>query len=299
MSDIKILTSPSGERMLGYVSPLYYQSKVMLSIFQANGREFDDINTWCEEIKLQIFPQTATWGLKYWEDALDIITNEALGLEIRRQKVISKIVTKTPVNPAKMKSILEQMTKLQVDIDENVADYTFGVKFYSKEYSNIVLEQITKAIKSAKPSHLSFDLTINYVIELTLNILFSRWTSELIPQCGTFDSSGNPVKVTDGWSFEEVITNTFDKYLSEKLLVASETTYSTGQGYSIIQYISNLFSRFFSEPFLICSEDTFITSSGRSFNSSLINTHEAYLSEPMPACSEILYSIGGVLEYDS
>ena len=63
----ELLKSQSGKRMLSYVAPVYYQSRVAMAIFQANGVEFDELNLWMDEIKAQLFPQSATWALKYWK----------------------------------------------------------------------------------------------------------------------------------------------------------------------------------------------------------------------------------------
>lgn len=203
MSEISILTSAAGNRMLGYVSPVYYQSKVMQAIFQANGKAIDDLDAWCEEIKLQLFPQTATWGLKYWEDALGLPTNENINLDIRRQRVLSKITTKTPMTPAKMKAIVEQVTALPVDIEENVADYTFRVELHPDGQTPILLGDVIKAVNAAKPSHLSFELAVVYESTIAIKaevpapVLFDlAFCGEVI--CGAYPEPNDATQYSTG-----------------------------------------------------------------------------------------------------
>ena len=81
------ITSESGQRMLSYVAPIYYHSYVAMAIFQINGAEVDDLKAWTAEIKGQLFPQSATWGLKYWENELGIQINETLPIETSRDRL--------------------------------------------------------------------------------------------------------------------------------------------------------------------------------------------------------------------
>ena len=61
-------TSESAKRMLSYVSTGFYdKSYVGKWLFQVMGLEYDDARKLVEELALQMFPETATWGLKYHE----------------------------------------------------------------------------------------------------------------------------------------------------------------------------------------------------------------------------------------
>ncbi|NSW90203.1 MAG: YmfQ family protein [Firmicutes bacterium] len=166
MSDI--LTSESGIRMLGYVSPIYFQSRIMLAIFQVNGLQVDDLQSWTAGIRDQLFPQTATWGLKYWESLLGLLVNESISIETRRQKVLSRLVTRTPITPEKMKFIVEQTTSVPAEIEENIADYTFRVVIYPDGQTSIILKDVIEAVNAAKPAHLSYEIGLKYASTISL-----------------------------------------------------------------------------------------------------------------------------------
>jgi hypothetical protein len=157
---MNILTSESGKRMITYIAPIYEQSAVMQTIFECTGKEVDDLQAWCEDIKMQLFPQTATWGLSIWEQRLGIVTSANTPIEARRQAIMSKLTIRTPMTPARMKYIVESITGVSAIIEENVAPYTFWIYLLSLGNRNIDIDRLIEAVKNAKPAHLSFGYTI-------------------------------------------------------------------------------------------------------------------------------------------
>lgn len=166
----EILTSESGKKMFSYVSPIYDQSKVMQAIFECIGKEVDDLHAWCSDILNQFFPQTATWALDIWENRLGIITNTLLPIEIRRRNVLRKLTTRTPVTPSRMKSIIEAVSGVEVDIEQNIAPYTFRILLISQGSENIDVWQVNQTIKNTKPAHLSFEMLMETRAVITIGI---------------------------------------------------------------------------------------------------------------------------------
>lgn len=163
----EILTSPSGQRMLSYVAPIYYQSKVMQAIFQAIGTEIDDLHEWITEIRDQLFPQTATWGLKYWEQVLGLPTNEAVPIEQRRQTVLTKLATRTPVTPNLIKQIAQSNTGKPATVENRIGPYTFRI-IVESDGTSVDLQRLNKAINEAKPAHLTAEYGIFYKDEMNI-----------------------------------------------------------------------------------------------------------------------------------
>lgn len=157
----EILTSPSGQRMLSYVSPIYYQSKVMQAIFQVIGLEIDDLQKWVTQIREQLFPQTATWGLKYWEQVLGLPSNEAAALEERRRAILAKLAIRTPVTPSLVKQIAQNSTGKPAIVENRIGPYTFRIIIES-DGTGVDLQRLNKAIDEAKPAHLTAEYGILY-----------------------------------------------------------------------------------------------------------------------------------------
>ena len=145
-----MITSKKGQEMIKNISPIYANSKIEQAIYEAIGLEFDNADYLAEEILKQIFPQTATWGLVFWENRLNISINSNEDIEKRRQKIITKMQTKWPLTPERMASILKNYTNAEVKIIEGIDDFTFQVLL--KTYSGIgeVLKEIINKIKEIK-----------------------------------------------------------------------------------------------------------------------------------------------------
>lgn len=62
-----MIKSKNGNMMFNYISPVYEESEIIKSIFEAIGSEVDLTERQLDDIMLQLFTQTATWGgLVFW-----------------------------------------------------------------------------------------------------------------------------------------------------------------------------------------------------------------------------------------
>lgn len=155
MSDFDIEhfpTSPAALRMMSRISPIYDRSYVGKWIFQVMGLEMDDARLRFEELRLQAFPETATWGLMYWEQRYGITPATGQTLEERRRAVLLKRNAREPINPKKLERIIQTMTGMEATVTENVAPYTFSVEIRS-DGSPIDFDAVMSKLKRIKPSH--------------------------------------------------------------------------------------------------------------------------------------------------
>lgn len=150
-------TSQTAQRMVARVSPIYEKSYVGKWLYQVMGEEMDDAWLRFEEIRLQAFPETATWGLPYWEQRYGVTPTPSQTLEERRRAVIAKRNTRAPMNPARIELILGNMTGKVVACIENVGPYTFSVTIYDAK-GDMNIESAVKKLQQIKPSHQTFEL---------------------------------------------------------------------------------------------------------------------------------------------
>ena len=141
-----MIASKKGKEMLLTLSPIYEQSIIMQSLYEAIGSEFDNLELLNKEIELQLFPQSATWGLS---------TNIDEDIEARRRKVIAKLQSKYIMTPKRMAMILQSYTGANIKINENISPYTFGVELTSTQGFPKDLEDLYKRVNVIKPSHLA------------------------------------------------------------------------------------------------------------------------------------------------
>ncbi|EGT5272759.1 YmfQ family protein [Clostridioides difficile] len=150
-----MIASKKGREMLLTLSPIYEQSLIMNSIYEAIGSEFDNLELLNKEIELQLFPQSATWGLEFWENRVGLSTNLDEAIETRRRKVIAKLQSKYIMTPKRMSMILQSYTGANIKINENIFPYTFSVELTSTQGFPRDLEDLYKRVNVIKPSHLS------------------------------------------------------------------------------------------------------------------------------------------------
>ncbi len=154
-----MITSAKGRRMLGNISPIYGQSRIMQAIMQAIGTEWDDAELAVEDILKQLFPQTATWGIVYWESLLKLPSNKALPLELRRARVLSKMQTRWPMTKERMERIVRSYSNDDdAHIKQLISEYMFEVHFRIKHATN--LQTLQNMIFDTKPAHLAHILML-------------------------------------------------------------------------------------------------------------------------------------------
>lgn len=165
-----IMKSKKANEIFLTVSPVYENSNIMKSTFEAIGEELDTTNEYAEEVKKQLFPQTATWGLDIWEQRLGLVTNRNKSLEKRRGKVIAKLQSNYIITPERMATIIKNYTGANVLIDENIAPYTFKVTVDIDDIQDN--RELNRIVKKVKPSHLYWipEFILNFYTEDYFNV---------------------------------------------------------------------------------------------------------------------------------
>lgn len=229
-----MIRSLKGQQLFETVTPIYYQSIVMSSIFQAIGEEFENIDELTEEVLLQLFPQTATWGIVYWEEATHIPINNAVPLEQRRARILSKMQTRWPVTKSRMEAIINNFVSSKNAYIKQLYDqYKFvinipltGEKVY---YSGLV-----ETVEEVKPAHLAY--TVEGIAGEN-NIITSRkfaynFLKYLI--CGTFYPKDD--EYWKGHSANRSMTTIFQMYTFDVdyLICGTFETKDTDKGGSLI-----------------------------------------------------------------
>lgn len=152
-----MITSTKGRQFLGYVSPIYEQSIIMQAILEAIGAEWDEAEKLVDEVLAQLFPQTATWGITYWEWLLGIPPNHSVPIEQRRARVLTRMQTRWPMTKERMEQLVRTFSKdKQAFIREFFDQYRFEVLFSLTQ--SVDLGTVYEVIEEAKPAHLGYSL---------------------------------------------------------------------------------------------------------------------------------------------
>lgn len=153
-------TDETALRMMARVSPIYEKSYVGKWLFQVMGAEMGEARALYEELRLQAWPETATWGIAYWEQRYGITPSPGDDLEARRQAVIYRRDIRSPMNPARVELIIGNLTQKEVHAEENVAPYTFRVTIMDEDARSVDTRQVLAQLRKIKPSHQDFELCL-------------------------------------------------------------------------------------------------------------------------------------------
>ena len=169
MIDLEMFpTSPAAKRMLKTVSPIYDQAYVGKWIYQVMGMEIDEAWQFFEDLRLQAFPEMATWGIVYWEQRYHIPPDDSLTLEERRQRVIIKRGKRKPMNPARMEQFTKDVSQRQTVVTERNEEYMFFVSILPGE-AQVDYHELIKTIRSVKPAHLTptvlFETEVRLIVQ--------------------------------------------------------------------------------------------------------------------------------------
>jgi hypothetical protein len=168
MNDLeRFPTSPTAQRMMKTVSPIYDKSYVGKWIFQVMGLEMDEAWKLFEELRLQAFPETATWGIVYWEQRYHIAPDNSLTLEERRQRVNIKRGKRKPMNPARLEHFARAVSQRQTVVTERNEEYSFFISILPGE-SEVDYSELVKTIRNVKPSHISLRVIFQTDVGLTI-----------------------------------------------------------------------------------------------------------------------------------
>ena len=120
---------------------------------EAIGAEWDEAEKLADEVLAQLFPQTATWGIVYWERLVGIPRNDSLSIEQRRARVLTRMQTRWPMTKERMEQLVRTFSKdKQAFIREFFDQYRFEVLFSLTQ--SVDLGTVYEVIEEAKPAHL-------------------------------------------------------------------------------------------------------------------------------------------------
>lgn len=161
----EILTNELGNQMLDMVAPIYDRSKVALHLFQAFGETLEPVVDFIwNDIVAQIHPQTATWGLDYWEEQYGIVTDKSKTIEQRRASFMAMKFNRPPMTPKRIEYMITSLTGLKCEVVENVAPNTFNVTMYGG-YPNI--KSVFDTLAKKAPAHLIYTIKVVETLETT------------------------------------------------------------------------------------------------------------------------------------
>lgn len=155
--------------IMQYLPAYLAKSKRFKAVNDADSIEHDRLRLEIEDLFAQLFIDTATWGLKFWDDFL-AITEPPADVVLHRQ-LLKERLNKNPTSTIKF---LEKLANAYiVDASANIVEFSNDY-FFELHVSRDMcwnLEAVISAIELYKPAHLGWKIYEDYAINTTLNVV--------------------------------------------------------------------------------------------------------------------------------
>ena len=127
-------------------------------VFAIDADKLNQLATDRLDVFNQMFVETGTWGLKFWEVFLGIAVDETLPVNLRRANIKSKIQAARTFTVERLKGLFEAFGYTVVELIEDNFQYQIQIRTANapKNYQELML--LAKALQVVYPAHL--DLVI-------------------------------------------------------------------------------------------------------------------------------------------
>ena len=149
--------------------PYFYDNRVVNPIQDSLSMEADLIYDITENTLNQFFVESATEGLKYWENMLGISKN-TLDIQTRRENIKAKMRSRGTTTIDVIKNICEAYSYGEVEIEVDHPNYSFVINFVGTIGVPSAFAELDKTIEEIKPCHLAHSYKFNYNTNKDLSI---------------------------------------------------------------------------------------------------------------------------------
>lgn len=149
----------NGKELVSWLPRFLQDDSNVQGVIDIISRETDLLDDSWEDVLDQLFVQTATWGLKYWERLLRF-PEEPAGISVadRRVLILSKLKSSKVESGIQFRQVLDiYTTSYTITADAVAGTIAIDATFNPSDYTEAQLETI---IRSIVPAH--FSLTITY-----------------------------------------------------------------------------------------------------------------------------------------
>ncbi len=160
----EILKSDKAREILGWFPPVYSDAYVFLWLLEEIGESIERMQQWAEEFVAQVMPQSATWTLPLWEERLGILPNEKLTVSQRRNQIVNRRRTRAPMPPAKIESMITNLTGVETTIRENTGKNRFTV-VCGGSIPPEIMKAVRRELNKLKPTHLIYQIVTEIIRE--------------------------------------------------------------------------------------------------------------------------------------
>ena len=145
--------------------PLFYtKSETVLQTIDSMDIEVEQVESVIEDVEKQTYTDTATWGLKYWEQMLGLGVAENEDIEDRAARVRLKLRGTGVFNKNMIMNLCKSFTSGDTCVIEDNPNSKFIIKFIDLKGVPSNLDYLRQAIEEVKPAHLAYSFEYLYTL---------------------------------------------------------------------------------------------------------------------------------------
>ena len=141
--------------------PSFYNNPITKPIQDSLSIEANALKEEIEKTLNQLFVESATYGLDYWEKMLGIGKN-ALDYQTRRENIKAKMRSRGTTTVSVIKNICEAYSNGIVDIKVFSSEYRFEIHFVGSVGIPQAFAELDKTIEDIKPCNLAHSYKFYY-----------------------------------------------------------------------------------------------------------------------------------------
>ncbi|WP_415534906.1 putative phage tail protein [Dehalobacter sp. 4CP] len=145
------------------------------SVLESLGQDTGVAEDTIKDVLSQCFVDTATWGIKYWEEYLDIPVNESKPLSYRQSVIKSKLRGAGTTTAALIEATAESYQNGNVDVLELPGQNKVQIKFTGIYGIPPNMSDFQPAINRVIPAHLMVEYLYTYLTWSALNGAGLTW----------------------------------------------------------------------------------------------------------------------------
>lgn len=139
--------------------PGYYQNSAPVAeLERAIGTQMEALWEDREDLLRQLWVDTATWGLAWWESWCGLPVDTTLSHEARRARVKAKLRGRGTTTQEVVRGIAQSYSPYPVEVTEQPERYHFVLWFSGTAGEVARKADLTSAINEVKPAHLGWEI---------------------------------------------------------------------------------------------------------------------------------------------
>ncbi len=204
--------------VLGYIPAFIANQEPIKSVLTSVGQTTGTMMVDVKDVLAQCFVDTATWGLKSWEQYLEISVNESKTLSYRRSVIKAKLRGAGTTTKAKVQETAESFENGDVEVILVPAENKVQIKFTGIYGTPPNIDDFDKAINQIIPAHLLVEYLYTYLTWQQLDAAQITWAD--------LDDAGFTWEEFETWNPDanplRSVNNLVTVFLSESMIITTK-----------------------------------------------------------------------------